>query len=466
MSYEQDKALSKLAERQSSAGGFSWFHGGRDSRYITQYIVEGLGHLRKLGVEKNLNKSIQITSRAINYIDTELSNHYQKLSERLTQNDVDKDAKHISPLDIHYLYVRSFFLDDVPIGDTAAYEYFMSQALRYWTEFNLYEQGMIALVFQRSKNTSLASDILKSIKERSILHGELGRYWKTNRGYRWNQHPIETHTLMIELFSELEEKQDIIDELRIWLLKNKQTNSWKTTKSTAAAIYALMITKDSRAHSWLTDNQAVTISIGASQEKLDFDKPQAGTLYTKKSFNKQEINNDLSIITVTNPNEVISWGSAYWQYFEDLDKIETFEDTPLKLKKQLFIESLSDEGPQLNAVTVDRPIKQGDKVRVRIELRVDRAMEFVHLKDMRASGFEPVSVLSQYKYQDGLSYYESTRDVATDFFFSYLPKGTYVFEYDLRATHIGTFSNGITTIQSMYAPEFTSHSAGVEVVIN
>ncbi len=29
--------------------------------------------------------------------------------------------------------------------------------------------------------------------------------------------------------------------------------------------------------------------------------------------------------------------------------------------------------------------------------------------------------------------------------------------------HTGTFSNGVTTIQCMYAPEFTSHSEGIKV---
>ena len=107
----------------------------------------------------------------------------------------------------------------------------------------------------------------------------------------------------------------------------------------------------------------------------------------------------------------------------------------------------------------------GDLVKVRIEIRVDRAMEYIHLKDMRASGFEPVNVLSQYKWQDGLGYYESTRDAATNFFISYLPKGTYVFEYPLRVAQKGDMSNGITQIQCMYAPEFSAHSEGIRVQV-
>ena len=158
----------------------------------------------------------------------------------------------------------------------------------------------------------------------------------------------------------------------------------------------------------------------------------------------------------------VAWGAAYWQYFEDLDKI-TFAETNLKLVKQLFIVEVSNEGEQLRPISDQNALQVGQKVRVRIEIRTDRNLEYVHMKDMRAAGFEPIDVLSMYHYQDGLGYYQSTKDVATHFFFDYLPKGTYVFEYDLRVQQKGNFANGITTIQCMYAPEFTAHSNGIRV---
>ena len=166
--------------------------------------------------------------------------------------------------------------------------------------------------------------------------------------------------------------------------------------------------------------------------------------------------------TSGNNSNLASWGSVYWQYFEDLDKI-TFAETPLKLSKKLFIEKNTDKGAVLTPVNEGDNLHIGDKISVRIKLRVDRDMEYVHMKDMRASAMEPTNVISQYKWQGGLGYYETTKDVSTNFFFNYLPKGTYVFEYLMFVTHAGNFSNGITTIQSMYAPEFTAHSEGVRV---
>jgi uncharacterized protein YfaS (alpha-2-macroglobulin family) len=192
---------------------------------------------------------------------------------------------------------------------------------------------------------------------------------------------------------------------------------------------------------------------------------EEGTGYFKTSWKDEEIDAGMAEIEVTNNNDLVSWGSLYWQYFEQLDKI-TPADSPLNIKKQLFLELNSESGKKLTPIKENTALKPGDKVIVRIEIRVDRDMEFVHLKDMRAVGLEPINVLSMHKYQDGLWYYENTRDLATNFFMDRLPKGTYVFEYPLRVNHRGDFSNGITTIQSMYAPEFSSHSEGIRVEVD
>jgi uncharacterized protein YfaS (alpha-2-macroglobulin family) len=191
---------------------------------------------------------------------------------------------------------------------------------------------------------------------------------------------------------------------------------------------------------------------------------EAGTGYFKTAWTGPEITREMGNITVTKKNDGVAWGAVYWQYFEQLDKI-TPAETPLTLKKQLFLQQTSDHGPVITPVSTSTPLHPGDMIKVRIELRVDRNMEYVHLKDMRAAGFEPVETLSGYKFQDGLYYYESPRDLAVNFFIGYLPKGTYVFEYPLRVSLKGDFSNGITTIQCMYAPEFSSHSEGIRVKV-
>jgi uncharacterized protein YfaS (alpha-2-macroglobulin family) len=286
---------------------------------------------------------------------------------------------------------------------------------------------------------------------------ELGMYWPFDWGMYWYQLPVETQALMVEVFDEVAKDPKAVEELRIWLLKNKQTNRWESTKATAEAVYALLLHGDN----WLNNTKPVQVSLGGKTLKPAEYEP--GTGYFKESWKGAEVKSSWSTIKVDNPNSNLVWGAAYWQYFEDLDKIKSFKKTPLTIVKQLFREDNTPTGPVLTALPEGSRLKPGDKLKVRIEIRVDRAMEFVHLKDMRASGFEPVNVLSGYRWQDGLGYYESTKDLATHFFIDYLPRGTFVFEYPLVVSHRGDFSNGITTLQCMYAPEFTSHSQGIRV---
>jgi uncharacterized protein YfaS (alpha-2-macroglobulin family) len=324
---------------------------------------------------------------------------------------------------------------------------------------------MIGLILKRN-NDKIADSIIKSLRERSFQSEEMGIYWNEGNGFYWYQLPIERHALLIEFFIEASPKKNELDKMKMWLLKNKQTNHWSTSKGTAAAIYALLIQGESNSiSSWVTESTQPVIMVGKELLNTSTQASESGTGYIKKSWPAESITNDQATIKVTNNNKSVAWGAAYYQYFETLDNVKTFQDTPLKLNKRMYKVEKTDKGDQLVLITDKTTLKPGDKIQVRIELSVDRDMEYVHMKDMRASGLEPLNVLSSYKYQGGLGYYESTKDLSTQFYFTYLPKGTYVFEYPLRAVHKGDFSAGIATIECMYAPEFASHSDGIRINI-
>ena len=460
MANEASAAIKKMQERQTGNGGFSWFPGARENWYITQYIAEGFAHLNALGV-KNLSaddKTMEMVNKAVAYCDQQTIEYYQDIEKFVKQGRIKMEDDHIGSIIAHYLYMRSFFKQPMP--NPTVFNYFIGQADKYWTKKSLYEQGLLALALKRYGKDGTTTAIVKSLKERSLNNEELGMYWKNEYGYKWDNLPIETHALMIELFNEVGDTK-AVDDLKIWLLKNKQTNAWKTTKGTASAVYALLKTGEN----WLLDDTDVKISMDNKPIDVSKFQKEAGTGYFKIPFEPKDITAKMGDIVVENPNKVVAWGAMYWQYFENLDKIKTFKETPLTMVKQLFKEEIGDKGAIISPITAKTVLNPGDKVKVRIELRVDRDMEYVHMKDMRASGFEPLNVLSGFKWQGGLGYYEMTRDASTNFFIDFLPKGTYVFEYPLVVNHRGDFSNGITTIQCMYAPEFTSHSEGVRVKI-
>lgn len=470
MNSEMEAMLNKLIETQSNSGAWPWFKGMNDNRYITQHIVTGLGHLDHLNVRavRENPKVWAMLTKAIGYLDTQIDADFNQAVKH-DRNYLEN--QHIGNLQVQYLYARSYFKDVTPVqGSEIAFNYYLKQANKYWTEFNLYGQGMIALQANRNLELLTARDILKSIKELAIQDEEFGMYWKDlTQGYYWYQAPIETQALLMEMFDEVADDQNSVEEMKIWLLKQKQTSDWKTTKATTEAVYALLM----RGTDGLTDSTPVNIEVGGNTIRQD--KVEAGTGYFKQVWHEDQIRPKMGNVDVSKTTDGIAWGALYWQYFEDLDKI-TPATTGLSLKKEIFVVRRTNSGErmtpiaELNSSSDDNSdekkesVKVGDKIRIRIELSSDRNLEYVHLKDMRASGLEPVNVISTYKWQGGLGYYESTKDASTNFFMDFIPKGTYVFEYDLRVSHAGDFSNGISSIQCMYAPEFTSHSKGERVV--
>ena len=453
---ETRKATEKLSKMQKANGGWPWFEGMDDNLYVTQHIVGNYGHLQKLGVKFPDSSMEGMIKKAIKYTDKEIKEIYDeqlkyggKLSLGYTQ--------------IHYLYVRSFFNKEYPMDKSAqkVFDAYMKLGERDWQDWGFYMRRMLALAMHRSGRTATVNAIIKSLKEYAQHSEELGMYWDLERGWYWYNSGIETQSLLIELFDEVGENQDV-NEMKVWLLKQKQTNRWKTTKATAEAVYALLLDGTSI----LGETDFPTITLGDKTIDLATEKTEDGTGYYKKAWKKDEIESSWSEVSVTKADSTVAWGSIYWQYYEDIDKIKGFEDTPLKIRKDLFVNRVENGKEVIVPITQKNAnLKVGDKVTVRIEIEVDRNMEYVHLKDMRAAAFEPTEKLSGYRFKHSLGYYQSIKDASVNFFIDILPKGTYVFEYQVIATQKGNFSNGITTIQSMYAPEYTSHSTGIRVKV-
>ena len=452
---ELGRAFRKLADQQLGDGLWPWFPGGRGNEFITLYITTGFGRLRHLGIE---GVDAAPAVKSLNRLDGWIDEIYRDILKR-----GNKEDNHLTPLICFYLYGRSFFLDDRDISgrNREAVTYFLDQAKKYWAALsNRQSQAHLAIALQRfGVHPETPKDIMISLEERSKREEEMGMFWRdTEFNYWWYRAPIETQALMIEAFDEVAKDPEAVEDLKVWLLKQKQTQDWKTTKATADAVYALLL----RGANLLASDELVKVSLGGTP--IVPEKVEAGTGFYEQRFGRGEIEPRMGEVTVKKVDEGVAWGSLHWQYFESIENITPHEGTPLTLKKTLWVKENSDEGPVLRPVKPGDRLKVGDQLQVRIELRTDRDMEYVHLKDQRGSGTEPMNVLSQYKYQDGLAYYETTRDTASHFFIDYLPKGTYVFEYGLRVFHRGQYQSGMANIQCMYAPEFNSHSQSFELV--
>jgi uncharacterized protein YfaS (alpha-2-macroglobulin family) len=449
---ETSRLLQKIAELQREDGAWPWFPGGPANEFITLYITTGFGRLRHLGVDISVEPAVKSLQRLDEWIDK----RYREIVRLKRQ-----DENNLTTTIALYLYGRSFFLEDQKIGDgqREAVDYFLGQARKFWLQLaNRQSQGHLAIALKRFGDAQTPGDIMRSIKERSVTDEEMGMFWRElEMSWWWFRAPIETQAVMIEAFDEVMNDAQAVEDCKVWLLKQKQTQDWKTTKATADAVYALLL----RGTDLLASTELVQITLGGTV--IEPQNVEAGTGFYEQRFAAGEIKPQMGRVTVKKIDEGVAWGSLHWQYLEDMSKITPHEANPLIVRKRLYVKEYTDKGPVLKAV--EGPVKVGDELVVRVGIRVDRDMEYVHLRDHRGSGTEPVNVLSQYKYQDGLAYYESTRDTASHFFIDYLPKGTYVFEYSTRVVHRGEYQTGMAQVQCMYAPEFNSHSESIPLKV-
>lgn len=438
---EQSVALSILQKIQRADGSFSWFEDCNfEDRYITQNIIVGFGQLQKISTGSFLGKQKeQIIKKALSYLD----------------NQLIKSTKTPNSTDVHGWYARSFHKDSSELKDfqetKSNYLDYISKNRQKYTE---YEQGLIAYTFLNFNQKEQALPILKSLKEKALFTEQHGAYWaKEQNSHLWARAEIEKQALMINLFSLLDDEKDFAEQLKTWLILNKQTTHWKTSSATSAACFAI-----------LTNGNYKTVSKGLKLFSGGKSKPE-NRITRNGNYNYliPLTNNkpDFPFSKIENESENIMRVSLNYDFQQDLEEVKS-HNNGLTLRKKYF---KKDEKGVLKEISATNKLKIGDKITVRLYINADRNFEYIHLKDERPSGTETTSLLSSYKYTENLFYYTTTKDTSTDFFFNYIPKGSYVIDYDLYCTQEGNFSSGIGRIESMYAPEFGAHTENHKIEI-
>lgn len=455
-----DMATSKLADLQTNTGGWGWYKGFYPARSMTQYILYGYAKLQQVGQVQYPEQIKVMQMDALKYIDKQILDDFNNLKKN--NKDWEKTT-YVSTNQLEFAFVRSYYRD-IPINQETreAERFYTNVASKNWTKLSLYERAILSMVLKRNGDKDLAKKIVKSIKEHAVNDKRLGMYWPNNRSNAFmSMSAITTHVFLMEALQENGATVKEMDAMKRWLLAQKQTQQWESTHATIDAISALLGTGSD----WFSVDTSATVKVG--NVIVEPENKEIGTGYFKESWSKSEIRTEMGKVEVTTPSSSPAYGALYWQYYEDLDKITAQgQDEELNVEKQLFKEAVTGTGKSLSLITENNPLKVGDKAVIRLTVRVSQDMEFVHLKDMRASCFEPEQTLSGVRWTNGLIYYQTPKDASTNFYFDRLPKGTYILEYPVYVNRAGKYSNGITTIQCMYAPQYVSHTEGITIMVN
>lgn len=448
------ETLEKLGELQLPDGSFGWFTGMPGDRFTTQGILTGIGHLRALDAWPAADSAAlqAIAERGVHWLDVRLAEDYRAAQRRRSA------APAIDVADIAYLYMRSFFPEIIPADSVrTASAFYLDLARRGWTGRATAEQAMIALTLSRHGDLGMAKTILASLRETALRDEAGGIYWKTPSGYRpWGASAITTQTLCMEAFREIARDSSFVSDLCAWLVTQKQAHLWPTDAGTADALWALM----AAGRGWATATPQVTIKAGRNLLITTGEEPGAG--YHRMTLPGADIRPEMKTIDVSVKKAAAgqpSWGAAYFQYLQRMDQVER-ADAPLAVSREIDVEETGPDGTRLVPVTRGRPLRVGDKAVVKMTVRSAEDLDYVDLKDTRATCMEPLQALSGYRQQNGTGYYGTTGDAAVHFYFPHLAKGTYVFTYPVYVTQAGNYTGGLSTVTCLYAPQFGAHSEG------
>ena len=437
-------SVEKLGELQNADGAWSWYKGMQGSRYVTTQVMEMLVRLNALTPQDADSRMQPMIQKGFEYLGKQAAEEYKSMKEA-----EKKGAVGIRPSEqvLRYLYICA--LDGKAPVDEKVNRYFIDKLSGEGKELTIYGKALGAIILQQAGKVAEARLFMQSLMEYSVVTDEMGRYFDTPKArYSWFSYKIPTEVAAMEAIQRITKDTKAIDEMKRWLLKQKQTQTWETPIATADAVYALMATG---ASDLLANTGGVEITLGKEVIRTPADNAIG---YIKKTVSGDVMN--IKKVSVDKEGTGMGWGAVYAQYLESMDQIGE-QGNGLSVSRQLY------KGDE--ALNESAPLKVGDRITVRLTVKADRDMDFVQIKDDRAACMEPLQAVSGFRWSNGLGYYQATKDASTQFFIDQMRKGTYVIEYQVYVNRTGEYQAGIATVQSAYAPEFGGHTRGYRVMV-
>ena len=437
-------SVEKLGELQNADGAWSWYKGMQGSRYVTTQVMEMLVRLNALTHQDADSRMQPMIQKGFEYLGKQAAEEYKSMKEA-----EKKGAVGLRPSEqvLRYLYICA--LDGKAPVDEKVNRYFIDKLSGEGKELTIYEKALGAIILQQAGKVAEAKLFMQSLMEYSVVTDEMGRYFDTPKArYSWFSYKIPTEVAAMEAIQRITKDTKAIDEMKRWLLKQKQTQTWETPIATADAVYALMATG---ASDLLANTGGVEITLGKEVIRTPADNAIG---YIKKTVSGDVMN--IKKVSVDKEGTGMGWGAVYAQYLESMDQIGE-QGNGLSVSRQLY------KGDE--ALNESAPLKVGDRITVRLTVKADRDMDFVQIKDDRAACMEPLQAVSGFRWGNGLGYYQATKDASTQFFIDQMRKGTYVIEYQVYVNRTGEYQAGIATVQSAYAPEFGGHTRGYRVMV-
>jgi uncharacterized protein YfaS (alpha-2-macroglobulin family) len=442
---ERAGALAKIASYQNGDGSFPWFPGGRPDLYMTLVVLDGFGEAARYGVPVRDD----IVRRALAYVNGEMPK-YMKPEESATS------------MLLYAAYVTTAF-PNLPESKQARAN------AKLWVDYaDMHSDAMTAFghahaayVYLRLGEKDKAENHLDRAMDGARSDSVAGVYWTPEKmSWLWYSDSVEKHAFLLRTLLALRPHDARIPGMVQWLLFNRKGNEWKSTKASAAAIYSLLDVMKSRGS--LDKGDSFTLNWSTMTATLDVEpmdwlaKPVSYTLYGHDA-------DSAATATVGKQGPGLAFATLSAIYSTDMPVAES-PSGMMNVSRKYFLRRPSGKGYELVPLADGDTVHVGDQLEVQLAVDTRSQFEYVQLKDPRGAGFEGENLLSGWKWEQ-LGRYEEPRDSLTNFFMDWLPHGEYTLSYRIRPTTPGVYKIAPAVMQSIYAPEFSAHSAGMTLTV-
>jgi uncharacterized protein YfaS (alpha-2-macroglobulin family) len=450
---QREASLAKLLKAQTSLGAFPWWPGGPPSPYMTLYIVYGFSKALEFGVEVPKDPVV----RAFDY----LHRHF-----------IDEIVRQMMAQDVGWEFVTflNYTLSNYPDSSWTGGVFtdeerkkMLNFSFRHWKQHSPYLKGYLALTLKRTGRAKDAALVWDSVMDSAKTTADEGTSWAPeDRGWLWYNDTIETHAFALRTLLELQPKDTRSEGLVQWLFLNKKLNHWKSTRATSEVIYSVAyFLKTTGA---LGVRESVLIDACNTQTTFTFEPDKYTGKKNQVVIPGDKISPACATVRARKDGKGLAFASATWHF--STEKLpEKGEGDLFAVERSYFCRVKMGDEVVLKPLAEGAPLAVGDEIEAQLSIRARHPAEYVHLRDPRPAGCEPVTLISGYKWDLGIVRYEEIRDSGTNFFMEWLPQGEYTLKHRLRCAMAGTFKASPATLQSMYAPEFAAYSAGHLIMI-
>lgn len=409
-------ALKNLQKLQTADGSFQWgpwSSGG--NLWTTASVLDFMSTLKRCGYLPDKADINRLLTAAVKYYD-----------------------KEVRDVDMTYAIIRPAF-KEVPqsLNGQSVTQKTLQYINRNWKRMDIGTKAQAATTLHFNGADHMARTVMESVDQFGTQTPSKGYEFK-------NVTSLQTYAWLLEAYAGIDPKSEHVDGIRQYLIVRRQATDWGNSAITSWIVNA-MVTSGTP---WATPAQGTVVRL--QDGVMQFTPAERmGTLTTEVSGPS---------MTLEMSGKTPSYGAVTATYVQPMADVKAFSDGKIYVEKELLVQDRATS--KYKHVDRNTALKIGDRVKVVITVKSDRPMSHVTVTDDRAAALEPVDQLPGYVYADGVCAYRENRDSATNLYLDYLPKGTYLFKYELTVNNAGVFSTGLATVTCTQAPTLTAHSSG------